>query len=386
MKNTRTLIIPLKKIILCVLICSFFISVFISGIYFVKVNPISGFLIQKSLDGNLLEKELPVLMVPKVQNTKISRNELISFLINEDITKPVNILGQHILFISGIKDKLKELYGYADESNNYYIPKIIEKYLKREDDNRKKYNPATEKTVKSIKNDSTEVGKFGISFDNKTKYSIDVNSYYSMPLKLDKKSVLIVHTHGSEGYNPTDRNENLNENVVRVGREMKSIFESNGITVYHSEKMHDIPKFNNSYGNSLATVKAMLEKHPDIGIVLDIHRDAMISASGEVYKLVCDNKGEKTAQVMFVVGTDEGGLKHAGWKNNLNFAVKCQKRANELFPNIVRPINLRTERFNQHTTGASIIVEVGTNGNTLEEAISSAKITAQAISDVIKTY
>ena len=113
---------------------------------------------------------------------------------------------------------------------------------------------------------------------------------------------------------------------------------------------------------------------------------AMISASGEVYKLVCDNNGEKTAQVMFVVGTDEGGLKHAGWKNNLNFAVKCQKRANELFPNIVRPINLRTERFNQHTTGASIIVEVGTNGNTLEEAISSAKITAQAISDVIKTY
>ena len=386
MKNTRTLIINLRKLVLLLIVCACLSGCLISLFFSVKLDSLYNYLVIKSANTDFFEASLPALVQKQDSSAKIDFTEILCFVLNENIKKPVNILNGHIMFITTVKEKMKEYYGYADESNNYYIPQIIEKYFGNGTKKEEKYNPATEKNVKSIRNNFGEAGKYGITLDNKTSYNPDVNGYYSMPLSINKKSVLIVHTHGSEGYNPTDRNENTDENVVRVGREMKEVFESNGITVYHSEKMHDIPKFNNSYKNSLSTVNEMMKKHPDIGIVLDVHRDAMISSSGEVYKVVCDSNGEKIAQIMFVVGTNEGGLSHEKWKNNLNFAVKCQKRVNELVPNLARPINLRTERFNQHTTPCSVIIEVGTNGNTLYEAVTSAKITAQAISDIIKKH
>ncbi len=386
MKNTRTLIINLRKLILLLIIYVCITGILISLFISVKFDSLSDYIVIKSADVAFFEASFPTLLQKKSNSSKIEFSEFLCFLLNENIKKPINILNGHILFLSTVKEKMKEHYGYADESNNYYIPQIIEKYFGTEPKKEEQYNPATEKSVKSIRNNSGEPGKYGIILDNKTSYNPDIKQYYSMPLSINKKSVLIVHTHGSEGYNPTDRNENIDKNVVKVGKEMKEVFESNGITVYHSEIMHDIPKFNNSYKNSLATVNDMLKKHPDIGVVLDIHRDAMISSSGEVYKVVCDSNGEKIAQVMFVVGTNEGGLSHDNWRSNFNFAVKCQKRVNELVPNLARPINVRTERFNQHTTPCSLIIEVGTNGNTLYEAITSAKITAQAIADVIKLH
>ena len=85
---------------------------------------------------------------------------------------------------------------------------------------------------------------------------------------------------------------------------------------------------------------------------------------------------------MFVVGTDEQ-LLHENWQENLKLALKLQHKANELYPTLMRPINLREQRFNQQLSSGSIIIEVGSNGNTLEEAKRGAELIADVISAVL---
>lgn len=92
----------------------------------------------------------------------------------------------------------------------------------------------------------------------------------------------------------------------------------------------------------------------------------------------------QVAQLMFVIGTDGGGLEHPNWKNNLKLAVKIQKTANEMYPGLFKPIILRNSRYNQHVTNGSAIIEVGATGNTLEECIGSMKYLANVLDAVMK--
>ncbi|MDP4117628.1 MAG: stage II sporulation protein P, partial [Bacillota bacterium] len=131
-------------------------------------------------------------------------------------------------------------------------------------------------------------------------------------------------------------------------------------------------------------IKAMLKKYPSISVVIDLHRDAINSNSGEKIKLTGDVNGEKAAQIMLVVGTDECGFSHPHWRDNLKFATMLQSNLIECSPSLARPIDLRTSRFNQQFTRGSLIVEVGTNGNTLDEALVSAKYLANALNATIK--
>ena len=382
MKNTRAFIISFKKIVLLFfLLVSFLESL---SLIIINKNMLENKIIDYSLSSDCIKNEFVFGNTGNKEKTTVGFLQILSLLLNEDVKEPLNIFINNISFVNSLKE-IKNQYAIISESNNYYIPKIINKLI---DDTKKDaviYNDVTETTIHSVKKNGTVLEKTGLTLDNKTSYDITVESVMSKKINITAPHILIVHTHGSESYNPTDRNEDTDKNVVRVGKEMAEIFKQNGIKVTHSTKMHDIPKFNNSYKNSLATVSEMMKKYPDINVVLDIHRDAMITENGEVYKVVKDINGQKMAQVMFVVGSDNGGLEHPFWKDNLNFAFLCQKRINELAPDLARPVNIRKERFNQHTTRASLIVEVGTNGNTLDEAINSALITAQAISDVLNS-
>ena len=92
---------------------------------------------------------------------------------------------------------------------------------------------------------------------------------------------------------------------------------------------------------------------------------------------------EYAAQLMFVIGTDGGGLNHPNWQQNLKFAVKIQQKANELYPGLFRPIILRNSRYNQHMASAACIIEVGATGNTLEQCITSMKYLAQIFDEVL---
>lgn len=207
--------------------------------------------------------------------------------------------------------------------------------------------------------------------------------------------ILIMHTHGSEAYTmvgddvyvetDTSRTDDPNYNMIRVGEEMKAVFESMGFSVIHDTSLYDYPNYTGSYTRSLAGIQSMLEQYPSISVVLDVHRDALIASDGTVYKAVTQVNGEDVAQVMLVVGTNDGGLTHPGWQDNLNLAAHIQLGMTSIEPTLARPINLRSQRFNQHLTPCSLLVEVGTSGNTLQEAIRGARYFAQAAGTVYQT-
>lgn len=237
----------------------------------------------------------------------------------------------------------------------------------------------------------------GVAVKNATTYSFSPDELISEPLSFDFNGngpkVLIVQSHSSESYTATDKNyylptdpdrtEDINYNVVRVGKEICDTLKSKNIEVLHDTSLHDYPSYNGSYKSSLASVNGYLEKYPSLRVVLDIHRDAMVKSDGTKIKLATEIDGKKAAQIMLLTGSDQGGLDHPLWRENLKFAMKFQRVINKMYPNLARPVSFTKERYNTHTTKGSIIIEVGTTGNTLEEALYSAKMIGNALSEFI---
>lgn len=240
-------------------------------------------------------------------------------------------------------------------------------------------SPAPSRTIEST----------GLTLRNQTSYTPDTASLVNAPLSflpLSKKKqpqVLIVHTHTSEGYHPTGRSSEEDKNVVAVGAQIAAVLEEQGIAVLHDKTVHD-ENYNGSYDRSLQTVTKQLDAHPELCVVLDVHRDALTAEDGTELRLTSEINGKTAAQYMLVMGTDEGGLEHPDWQTNLSFALRLQQQMDTLSPGLARPINLRKERFNQHMSPGMILVEAGASGNTLEEALYSARLFADALSRVLK--
>jgi len=201
--------------------------------------------------------------------------------------------------------------------------------------------------------------------------------------------ILIVHTHGSEAYSQTDgdfyeesdpyRTTDCTHNVVKVGEEIATVFRAYGFQVVHDTTLCDYPSYSGAYDRSKAVVEGWLERYPSIKIVLDVHRDALVGAEGEVYKLVSQEAGNKVAQVMLVVGSDGAGKEHPRWKDNLAFAVRLQQGLVRGYRSLARPIVARSSRYNQQLSPGSLLVEVGGHGNTLTEAIDGARLWADNV-------
>ncbi|MCD8049754.1 MAG: stage II sporulation protein P [Clostridia bacterium] len=237
----------------------------------------------------------------------------------------------------------------------------------------------------------------GIYINNQTDKSVDISSLLNAPLNFSASSddplVLIVHTHTSESYTPsekynytpsdTDRTEDINYNMASVGEVAYETLTAAGINTIHDKSINDYPSYSGSYSKTLKLIESYIEKYPSIQIVLDIHRDAIIKSDGTKIRTAATINGEEAAQIMLVVGTDQSGLAHPDWQQNLSFALKLQYEMNELYPSLARPINLRKQRFNQHTAPGALIVEVGTNGNTLEEAKLGVKLFSDALIEVL---
>lgn len=208
----------------------------------------------------------------------------------------------------------------------------------------------------------------------------------------DKKDILIFHTHTCESYTQSEaynyeatgnyRTTDLNYTVSRVGDELQKYLTNYGYNVNHNKTYHDYPAYTGSYNRSLITVKNDLSINPSTQIVFDLHRDAIGSKSD--YAPTVKIGDEYVAQIMFVIGTDGGGLNHPNWQQNLKFAIKIQEKANELYPGLFKPIIIRNSRYNQHVTNAATIIEVGATGNTLDQCLNSMKYLSKVISEVVK--
>ena len=185
-----------------------------------------------------------------------------------------------------------------------------------------------------------------------------------------------IHTNLHGNYRTTD----LNYSVSRVGDELTNNLTNYGFNVKHNTTYHDYPAYTGSYNRSLVTVENILQDFSS-DIIIDLHRDAIGSNSN--YAPIVKIGDDIAAQIMFVMGTDGGGLSHPNWNSNLKFAMKIQKKANEMYPGLFKPLILRNSRYNQHLGKAACIIEVGATGNTLDQTLVSMKYLAKVFKEAL---
>lgn len=235
----------------------------------------------------------------------------------------------------------------------------------------------------------TDVYK-NVQIKNQTGYVLS-EEVLTPNIEINNSNIIIFHTHTCESYTPTEQNQyeasgsyrttDLNHSVARVGDELTNYLTNYGYNVVHDKTYHDYPAYTGSYGRSLKTVEA-IKQNNNADVIIDLHRDAIGSNSD--YAPTVKIGDDYAAQLMFVIGTDGGGLWHPNWNNNLKFAVKVQQKAEELYPGLFKPIIVRNSRYNQHVSKAATIIEVGATGNTLEQCMTSMKYLSKVLSEVVK--
>lgn len=230
-----------------------------------------------------------------------------------------------------------------------------------------------------------------VEVNNYCGYQADISALLQQPLSWDltgeEPTVLIVHTHGSESYTKTEsytetsgyRTLDTRYNVVSIGDRIAEILEAGGVRVIHDRTLHDYPSYSGSYDNSRSAIAEYLQQYPSIRMVLDIHRDAMTDSTGNQIGTTVSANGQSAAQLMMVVGTDAGGLKHPQWQTNLALALKLHAQLEKQTPGICRPVSFRSQRFNQDLSAGGMLIEVGAAGNTRQEALNAAELLAQSI-------
>jgi len=226
---------------------------------------------------------------------------------------------------------------------------------------------------------------------DKISVSTDITSVYPVGSPL----VLIIHTHGTEAfsnegakyYDPTEelaRSYDTERNVVSLGRVIAEILCENGIPTIHCDIMHDAESYSGAYERSAETIKSYLKKYPSIQYVIDVHRDAVVKSTGEIIRPVTQTDNGAEAQIMCVVGTGASSAENPSWKRNLSLAQKLRKELNGETGNICRPTCLRGSSYNQQYSAYSLLIEIGSAGNTHGEALTAAKTAANALAAVFR--
>jgi len=238
-------------------------------------------------------------------------------------------------------------------------------------------------------NYNVEYGK--VKIKNQTDYQL-TQEMLTPNINIENKNIILFHTHSCESYTSSEkypytptgnfRTTDLNFSVARVGTELENHLKEYKYNVIHNTDYHDYPAYNGSYTRSLATVEKILQTNPS-DIIIDVHRDAIGSRS-DYAPTVKIGETDEAAQIMFVIGTNGGGLEHPNWNQNLKFAIKIQEKAEELYPGLFKPITLTNSRYNQHTGKYASIIEVGATGNTLEQCLNSMKYLSKVMNEVLK--
>ena len=206
--------------------------------------------------------------------------------------------------------------------------------------------------------------------------------------------VLIMHTHTTESFEPSEREyyddsfsyrcSDENMNVVAVGEEIRLQIEKCGISVIHDKTIHDYPSYNGSYERSAETVKKILEENPDIKVVLDIHRDA-IATNGDLIAPVVDVDGKKAAQIMIISGCDDGTMNMPEYLKNFRLAALFQQQIEEDSPGITRPILFDYRQYNQDITTGSLLIEIGSHGNSIDQVKYSGNLIGSSIGKALQS-
>lgn len=265
-----------------------------------------------------------------------------------------------------------------------------------------KYEKAGALKDKTYKNEGVTdtVGNVRIKNTNKTQIDAAslLNKKADLTVDKDEPSVLIFHTHTTETYQIAERehyatdfaprSESEKVNMIRVGRAIAEQIEKAGYKVIHDKTIYD-SKYSGAYACSRKGAEAILEKYPSIKIVLDIHRDAIQLKDGTKIRPVAAVNGKQAAQIMIISGCQEEGngiTNLPDWEYNLIFALQLQKKLEDNFEGITRPLYFCARSYNMNLTHCSLLVEMGSDANTLEQAVYSGKCLGVAVGKLLEEY
>ena len=209
----------------------------------------------------------------------------------------------------------------------------------------------------------------------------------------DQPQVLIVHTHACESYLTGDgdyqdeeytcRTTDPSQSVVAVGQKIAEKLAENGICVIHDGTLHDYPSYNGSYDRAEETITGILNTYPSIKAVLDIHRDGIVEGDGTPVAAIREINGRKAAQVMIISAASDGYYHVPNYLDNFHFACLLQQYMESENNGITRPILFEYCQYNQHLTTGSLLIEIGSQGNTLEQALYSGELIGESIAKAL---
>lgn len=245
----------------------------------------------------------------------------------------------------------------------------------------------------------------GLSYDkvyvkNSTNLKLSIKNYLLGKIKFsikknDEPQVLILHTHATETFMQEDaeyytedfssRSRDNTKNMVAVGKIVAKKLNDAGIKTIHSGTLHDYPSYTASYSRAAETICDYLEKYPSIKVVLDLHRDAVSRDNGDKVKLVTEIGGKKAAQVMLVMGSQSGSVTNfPKWEENFKLAVRLQQIMEKKYPTLARPLMLMSKNYNESLTTGSLLLEFGTDVNSLDEVFYSADMVGNCLVELLE--
>ena len=200
--------------------------------------------------------------------------------------------------------------------------------------------------------------------------------------------ILIYHTHSQEGYKDSVEGD-MSTSIIAVGEHLAQLLsQTYGIEVLHHKGQYDVADHAKAYSAARPAIQKILEDNPTIEVVIDLHRDGVEEGT----RLVTEVNGKPTAQIMFFNGlsrtTGTGDLeylKNPYIADNLAFSFQMQLAAEEYFPNLARRIYLKGYRYNMHLCPKSMLIEVGAQTNSFEEARNAMEPLAILLAKVLKT-
>lgn len=312
----------------------------------------------------------------KEQNTISQNNYLEQFLQTE------------ISSIKGIQEAEEKVEVEDKNQNQNEITQNAE--IKNDVQLAQSTNAQTEVVTPNPISENYNVQYGNVKIKNQTTYNL-TEDILKPDIKIDNKNIVIFHTHSCESYTSSEkypytqtgnfRTTDLKYTVTQVGSELEKYLKKYNLNVVHDTSYHDYPSYTGSYTRSLKTVENILQTTPS-DIIIDLHRDAIGSRAD--YAPTVKIGDDYAAQIMFVIGTNEGGLYHPNWNQNLKFAVKVQQKAEEMYPGLFKPMMVTKSRYNQHTGKYANIMEVGATGNTLEQCLTSMKYLSAVLNEVMK--
>ena len=236
---------------------------------------------------------------------------------------------------------------------------------------------------------------------NQTAYTPNLEAvrglFQSKPISTDAPTVLILHTHAQESYLMPDTkyiegdldrelySKESGRSVVDVGRILCETLNQNGVPAVHCSEKHGTDgTLQNAYAHAEACIEAYLKKYPSIQYVIDLHRDGILDSNGALVRTHTDHQGEALAQVMAVVGTDGNGTSCPNWQQNLSLALCLYEGLETEVQRLCRPISLRNASYNQELAPYALLLEIGSAGNTQQEAVRTAKLVGKVLADLIQ--